>query len=116
MVSNLVTPPDVVDNGLHSVLLVNPEQTDLDAVIRFCQYSDQLFNVYVYTPNMNNEIWLNQAVLASDAILVNAKSNEYKDLCLLDKSYYYGDCVYLENTRKIHDPLQYFAAQIDSDK
>jgi hypothetical protein len=116
MLSNLVTPPDIVENHLHSVLLVDPDQTDLDAVIKLCQYSDQTFNVYVYTPNMNNPDWLDQAAQASDAVIVNSQSDSYRPLCLLDKTYYYGDRVYLENPRKIADPLHYFAAQENLNK
>jgi sugar/nucleoside kinase (ribokinase family) len=116
MVSNLVTPPDLVNNDLCSVLLVDPEQPELDAVVRFCQYADRAFNVYVYTPNMNNREWLDQAVAVCDAVVVNSKSNDYKDLCLLEKTYYYGDRIYLENDQKIHDPLHYFALKIKLDK
>jgi hypothetical protein len=116
MVSNLVTPPDIVSNELHSVLLVDPDQTDLDAVIRFCQYADSVFNVYVYTPNMNNADWLNQAVDSSHAVIVNTRTLDYKDICGLDKTYYYGDTVLLGNQRKLSDPLHYFAAQVNSNK
>ena len=116
MVSNLVTPPDIVSNGLYSILIVDPEQSELDTVIKFCQYAEQAFNVHVYTSNMENSDWLSQAVAASDAVIVNSKSNNYKELCLLDKTYYYGDQFYLENPRKIPDPLHFFAAQVDSDK
>lgn len=116
MHSRLVTPPDLVDTELHSVLLVDPEQTDLDAVVRFCQHADRAFSVYVYTPNMNNQAWLDQAAAVCDAVVVNARSHSYKALCLLEKTYYYGDCVYLENNQKIHDPLQYFASQMNLDK
>lgn len=112
MVSNLVTPPDIVNNDLQSVVLVEPEQLDLDAVINFCRHSPRAFNVYVYTPNMNNTHWLERAVEASDAVIVNSSSNSYKDLCLLDKTYYYGGHFYLENPRKISDPLHYFVAQL----
>jgi len=116
MVSNLVTPPDIVSNGLYSVLIVDPDQSELDAVIKFCQYVERAFNVYVYTSNMENLSWLDQAVAASDAVIVNSKSNNYKELYLLDKTYYYGDQFYLENLRKIPDPLHFFATQVDSDK
>jgi hypothetical protein len=116
MVSNLVTPPDIVDNQLHSVLLVAPDLTDLDAVIRFCQYATEIYNVYVYTPNMDNHDWLSRAVDASDAVIVNSQSGSYQQLCLLDKTYYYGDKIFLENPRKITDPLHYFAVQIDLNK
>jgi hypothetical protein len=116
MLSNLVTPPDIVDNSLHSVLLVDPEQTDVDAVIKFCQYAEQAFNVYVYTPNMNNDKWLADVVNVSDAIIINTRTDYYQDLCLLAKTYYYGPKNYIENQRKILDPLQYLAAQINSNK
>ena len=108
MHSNLVTPPDVVNNGLHSVLLVDPEQADVDAVVRFCQYSDKAFNVYVYTPNMDNQDWLNQAVDVSDAIIVNSRTLDYKEICRLEKTFYYGDTVLIGNQKKIVDPVQYF--------
>lgn len=116
MVSNLVTPPDIVKNDLHSVLLVDPEQPDLDAVIRFCQYADQVYNVYTYTPNMDNITWLQQAVDVCETVIVNSKSDDFKHLCLLDKTYYYGDRLYLENPRRITDPLHFFAAQVNSNK
>lgn len=116
MVSNLVTPPDIVKNNLHSVLLVDPEQMDLDAVIRFCQYSDQAFNLYVYTPNMNDTEWLQQAADVCDTVIVNSRSGDFNDLCLLNKTYYYGDRLYVENQQKIIDPLHYFAAQAHLNK
>jgi hypothetical protein len=95
---------------------VDPEQSELDTVIKFCQYVERAFNVYVYTSNMENLYWLDQAVAASDAVIVNSKSNNYKELYLLDKTYYYGDQFYLENPRKISDPLHFFATQVNSDK
>jgi hypothetical protein len=116
MLSNLVTPPDIVNNESHSVLLVDPEQADVDAVIKFCQYSEKTFNVYVYTPNMSDFTWLAQAVNASNAVIINTRTDDYKDLCLLEKTYYYGPKNFIENQRKIADPLHYFAAQINLDK
>ena len=116
MVSNLVTPPDIVNNGIYSVLLVDPEQDELDAVVRFCQFSQRSFNVYVYTPNMGDFTWLAQAVNATDAVIINTRTDDYKDLCLLAKTYYYGPKNFIENQRKIADPLHYFAAQTDIDK
>lgn len=116
MHSNLITPPDIVHNGLHSVTLVDPEKHDVDTVIKFCQYSDMAFNVYVYTPNMNNKDWLKNAVDASDAVIVNTTTSNYNDICLLQKCYYYGPKVYVENSRKLVDPVHYFAAQVESAK
>lgn len=116
MHSNLVTPPDIVNNGLHSVTLVDPSQADVDAVIRLCQVSDQVFNIYVYTPNMHDRDWLNKAVDASDAVLVNIQSDEFKDLWIMNKVHYYGSRVLLENPRKLSDPLHYFASLAYTDK
>lgn len=116
MDSNLITPPDVVTNELHSVLLVDPEQADLDAVIRFCQHADRAFNVYVHTPNMKEQAWIDQVAEACDAVIVNSDSDRHQQLCLLDKTYYYGQKLYLENQRKITDPLYYFVAQLNADK
>ena len=116
MDSNLITPPDILRNGLHSVTLVDPDQAEVDAVIKFCQYTSQPFNVYVYTPNMDNLIWLEQAVDASDAVIVNSRSNNYNHLCLQQKTFYYGPKNFLENPRKLDDPIQYFVANFKSDK
>ena len=116
MDSNLITPPDIVRNGLHSVTLIDAEQADVDAVIRFCQFSKVAFNVYVYTPNMENRKWLSDAINASDAVIINTRTDDYKDLCLLAKTYYYGPKLFVENQRKLSDPLHYFAAQTESAK
>lgn len=116
MDSNLITPPDILDNGLHSVTVVDPEQADVDAIVRFCQHSTIAYNVYVYIPNMEDMSWLAQAVNASDAIIVNTRTDDYQDLCLLDKAYYYGPKNFVENQKKLADPLHYFAAQTESAK
>ena len=116
MDSNLITPPDILDNGLHSVTVIDPEQQDVDAIIRFCQHSQTAYNVYVYTPNMDNVEWLARAVNASDTVIVNTRTDDYQDLCLLNKTYYYGPKLFVENQRKLEDPLHYFAAQAESDK
>lgn len=116
MDSNLVTPPDIVNNGLHSVTLVDPEQNELDTIIKFCQVSDKAFNIYVYTPNMENLLWLDSAVQASDVVIVNSRSDNYNSICMLDKCYYYGPKLYIENQKKINDPLHYFVAKLAQDK
>lgn len=116
MDSNLVTPPDIVNNGLHSVIFVDPDHADVDAIVRFCQWSEQAYNIYVYTPNMENLSWLEDAVQACDAVIVNARSSDYNHICLLDKSYYYGPRLYVENSRKLNDPIHYFAKQLESAK
>lgn len=109
MDSNLVTPPDIVQNELHSIVLVDPEQDEVDTIIRFCQYSDQAYNIYVYTPNMNNLDWLARAVNSSEAAIVNTRSDDYRDYWLLEKTYYYGPKILIENPRKLSDPIHYFA-------
>lgn len=109
MDSNLITPPDILNNGLHSITLIDPEQDEVDTIIRYCQHSDQAYNIYVYTPNMDDVEWMAQAVNASDSIIVNTRSDDYKDLWLLDKTYHYGTRIIVENPRKLADPVHYFA-------
>ena len=116
MDSNLVTPPDFVENNALSVLLVDPDHAELDAVIRFCQYADQVYNVHVYTPNMDNLDWLQQAVDTCDTVIVNSRSSDFEHLCLLEKTHYYGDKIYSENPRQLTDPLHFFAVQANSNK
>ena len=116
MDSNLITPPDIVQNNSHSVMLVDPEQFEVDAVIKFCQYSSRPFNVYVYTPNMDNLVWLEQAANASDAVIVNSRSNNYNHLCLQKNTFYYGPKNFLENPRKLDDPLHYFVSHVNDNK
>ena len=116
MHSNLVTPPDIVSNQSHSILFVDPDQSDVDAAISFCQHSDKTFNIYVYTPNMNNLNWLTKAVNACDALVINTKSDDYRDLWLLDKTYYYGPKILVENSKRLDDPIQYFARVLEGDK
>jgi hypothetical protein len=65
---------------------------------------------------MNNLEWLAQALDASHAALVNIRSDEFRDLWLLDKVHYYGNRILVENPRKLSDPLHYFAALADTDK
>ena len=116
MDSNLITPPDILNNELHSVTLIDPEQIEVDAFIRYCQYSETAYNLYVYTPNMDNLEWLQRAVDASNAVIVNTRSDNYKDFCLLDKTYYYGPKNFVENHKKLQDPIHYFATQVTTDK
>jgi len=112
MDSNLITPPDILKNNLHSVTIIDPEQDELDAIVKLCQHSDRGFNIYVYTPNMSNLEWLSNAIQVSDAVIVNSRTNAFNDICLRENCYYYGPQLYLENPRKINDPLHYFAAQL----
>lgn len=110
MLSNLITPPDLISNDLHSVLLIHPEKEELDLVIKFCQYSANAFNVYVYTCNMNNMIWVKDAIYRSNSIIINSQLywNEFKEVCPIEKTYYYGSQTFLENNKKLLDPLEYF--------
>lgn len=110
MLSNLITPPDLVSNNFHSVLLIHPDNDELDLVIKFCQCSTNAFNVYVYTCNMNNMNWVNDAINLADSVIINSQLylNQFKNVCPIEKTYYYGPQTFLENNKKILDPLEYF--------
>jgi hypothetical protein len=65
---------------------------------------------------MDNLVWLEQAANTSDAVIVNSKTANYNHLCLKENTFYYGPRNFLENPRKLDDPLHYFIAHVKDDK
>lgn len=116
MHSNLVTPPDFVDDKLHTVTVVNASKLEVEALARMCEHTDEFYNIYLYRSDMEDAEWLQKAVDISDAVIVNTDINDHKNLCALDKTYYYGSQLFLENPKKIVEPLHYFAARVKSTK
>lgn len=61
---------------------------------------------------MNNKDWLDKVTLIAENILINSdfdqNDSNYDNLILLDKTYYYGGKSYLENYRKLNEPMEYF--------
>ena len=111
MHSNFITPPDFVDEKLHTVTVVDATPEEIEILGRMCQGSDEMFNIYLYRSEMNNTNWLEQAVERSDAVVVNTNTvGLYTDyLCSQDKTFYYGPKTFISKANKVETPLQYFA-------
>lgn len=112
MHSNFVTPPDTVTDPKHTVLLVDPVWSDLQAVAMICKTVGTDFNVYVYDAGMNDIDWLLKVASLSDAIVVNTDASDCspnKDrLVDMPRTYYYGPKNFLSNKKRIANPQEYF--------
>lgn len=110
MHSNFVTPPDFVNEPLHTILLVDASWEDLERVAMLCKSVGTDFNVYAYHSGMGNTEWMLEAALKSDAIIVNTEPTEssaVKDR-LVDRpnAYHYGPKNFLNN-RRVGNPQEY---------
>jgi hypothetical protein len=112
MHSNFITPPDTTNEAKHTVLLVDPVWSDIQAVAMICKTIGTDFNVYVYDASMNNIDWLTQVAESSAAIIVNTEAttcSPIKDRLIdLPRTYYYGPKNFLSNTKRIANPQEYF--------
>ena len=112
MHSNFVTPPDTVAEPNHTVLLVDPVWSDLQAVAMICKTLVTDFNVYVYDAGMNDLDWLLKVASLSDAIIVNTETtacSPNKDRLIdMPRTHYYGPKNFLSNKKRIANPQEYF--------
>jgi hypothetical protein len=112
MHSNLITPPDFVDTPLHTVTVINLVENDIELVARMCASSDEMYNVYVYRKEMNDEKWLDQAMKVSDAVIINCSVNFEHTLkiCNMEKTYTLGFPTHGQNLSHV---LDYFENRKD---
>jgi len=112
MYSNFVTPPDFVEDEYHSVLLVDPTETEVVDISLLCKNVGTDFNVYVYLEQYNDLKWLETAFNKSDAVCINTTINgisPVKDqLTEHNKAYYYGPKSFFDNDRRVETPIEYF--------
>lgn len=106
--SNFITPPDFVNDKLHTVTIIDATPEEVILLGKFCQYSEQCFNIYLYRLEMQNFDWLEKAILLSDAIIINNERDDFTNYLKLDKVYYYGTKNYLSPAHKVNNLLQYF--------
>ena len=66
--SNFITPPDIVDDDKHSILLIDVAQDDVLKIAAWCSQSTKEYNVYLYNCEMNDKDWLNYL-----SLLINDK-------------------------------------------
>ena len=105
MHSNLITPPDFVSESLHTVLLINLVENDIELVARMCASSDEMYNVYVYRKEMDNKNWLDQALEVSDTVIINCAVNfEHTiKICNMEKTYTLGFPTHVQNLNHVLD-------------
>ena len=108
MHSNFITPPDFVDDDLHTITLVDASHEDIELLVKMCEHSDEMFNIYLYKSNMGVPDWLQTVVDKSAAVIVNSENKENHWLCGLEKTYYYGSTRFLSLAKYIDTPLHYF--------
>lgn len=110
--SNIITPPDSPTEQYHSVLLIDPEWSELEDLTLFLKTSSTSYNVYLYKEEMQDEEWLDKIVKVADAVIVNTVQNEFsttKDkIANASATYYYGNKNFLMNTNKLSKPIDYF--------
>lgn len=111
--SNLITPPDFINNGSPNVTLIDPTQSEVEAVALYCSGIESTFNIYVYLTEMNDIEWLTKAIGESSAIVINTVQNSlsgFKDrIAVYPNAYYYGPKRFLMNPKQIKNPIEYFA-------
>jgi len=113
--SNFITPPDFVDEDLHTVTVVDASHDDIELLVKMCEYSDDTFNIYLYKSAMGDPAWLQTAVEKSAAVIVNAENKDTQWLCGLEKTYYYGPTKFLSPARYINNPLHYFVLRKETE-
>lgn len=110
--SNIVTPPDFVNQKGHTVVMIDPEWSEVEDVAMYLKTAKHSYNVYVYRDEMCDKEWLSEALAKTTHIIVNTINNDgspLKDKVASRKeSYYYGPKNFLMNQNKIDRPIDYF--------
>jgi hypothetical protein len=110
--SHIVTPPDYIESTDFTVVLIDPEWSQVEDLSLLLKTADKSFTVYVYRNEMDNREWLMKAIANSSASIINTVSNELspiKDkLAINSDAYYYGEKNFLMNKNRIEAPVDYF--------
>jgi hypothetical protein len=110
--TSIITPPDFVSDFVHTVLIIDPEQSELEAIALFCASTDTDFNIYVYLTGMEDTDWLSSAIKKASQVIVNTINTELsviKDAIAVNPAVmYYGPKRFLMNHNRIEHPLEYF--------
>jgi hypothetical protein len=110
--SNIVTPPDFIASRAFTILMIDPEWTEVEDVGLYLKTSKEVFTVYIYRNEMNDLKWLTEALTKAAITIVNTVDNEIspiKDKVALGKTvHYYGPKNFLMSKRKLKHPIDYF--------
>ena len=112
--SNFITPPDFVDDPMHTITIIDALPEEIELVGKLCQVGQETYNIYLYRTDMNQPDWLKQAIDLSDAVIVHTVNEESSTWCKLDKVYYYGDKNYISPAHRVNSILDYFALKQNS--
>lgn len=108
MFSNIITPPDIIDNDLHTITVINCDEKDIELLYHACKYLDRSINVYLYRSAMEDMAWVNDAIDRSNHIVVNDIDTKFSELLMKENVFYYGTKNYVSPAVKINGILDYF--------
>ena len=114
--SNIVTPPDLVSESKHTVLVIDATNDEVNALGRYLKESSQPFNVYLYNQAMDDLEWMALVGDRAHAIVIHSIENEFSEvkekLIDLPNCYYYGPKSFNGSNRQITGPIDYFTEYI----
>lgn len=119
MYSNFITPPDTLEEEERlSILIIDAEWPELEAMALFCKESKKFYNIHVYRAEMDNELWLVEQAEKSAVVVINTAEtsiSSIKDrLVEQPNACYYGPKNFLFNNRKVQAPVDYLK-QLEND-
>jgi hypothetical protein len=94
MISNFVTPPDIIE----TILIIDALKEQVEACAETCRNSEKAYTVYFYQADMKDYNWLTRVVDRADVVL----QHETSDVPILT-SIKFGD------TSPLKSPADYFA-------
>ena len=114
MYSNFITPPDTMtEPERHTILIVDSDWPEIEAVALFCKTSKKFYNVHVYRADMDNEVWLVEQAERSEFVILNtvdSSVSRIKDkLVEQANAFYYGPKNFLMSNKKISAPIEFFS-------
>lgn len=115
--SNIITPPDFIGGRDHTVLLIDPTWSEIEDLALYLKTSPETFNVYVYRCEMQDAVWLSEAMKKASVLIINTVDNEIshaKDALAAQPTdvWTYGPKRFLMNPNQIESPIEYFAAYL----
>ena len=90
MPSNLVTPPDLVDNDNRTAIVVNATWDEIESLHLWLATAYQDWNIYLYNHTMEDLAWLAQAVSRAEVVVVNQSVINW-DISTYNKVYTYTE-------------------------
>jgi hypothetical protein len=112
MTTNIVTPPDLIQDHQHTILLIDVAPEDVETLAYLCSTHLEAFNIYLYKAGMGEQAWFDTVTDLADTIIINTQPTSISDvkdqLIHAEKSYHYGPKRFLGNDRHHNSVLDYF--------